>query len=312
MIIYKYLKENDARKTLNGKSVLLNHPSKYNDPFDCVFNISDKEMKRAYKLFINYGYFKALYKECVVENKQYVLGKLNTKLLKENLIVLAKTIKAKKKYKFDPLVLFHYEVAKILTGKNDDELVQEFNKIIEETLETIRHSVLVSCFSLVNDSILMWSHYAKSHSGACVELDIDDSDFKIVKYSKKPVKFKLSKIFEYVFGYEFAEEKMDYSDSAFLFALKPFLTKFIDWQYEKEVRCGYSANLANPKIHDGVDDDGNPIKLLDVTGRINAIYLGCNASESFLKEIKEKYQKIPLYKMKKVRGEYKLEPEKIN
>lgn len=34
-----------------------------------------------------------------------------------------------------------------------------------------RNSCRISCFSLKNDTVLMWSHYADKHKGACLEFD---------------------------------------------------------------------------------------------------------------------------------------------
>ena len=40
---------------------------------------------------------------------------------------------------------------------------------------------------------------------------------------------------------------------------------------------------------------------------IKKIYLGCKADDDFIKEMKDKCGSIPVVKMKKVDGEYKLE-----
>lgn len=312
MTIYKYLNEEGALATIKDNTVLLRTPPEYNDPFDCVFHISKQERKKAFKLLVNYEYFKAIYNECVVENKQYVLGKCNTKLLKVNLNVLANTVKANKKYKFDPYVSFHYRVAKILTGKSVDDYLEDFNKIVDEVLENVRHVILLSCFSFNYDSILMWSHYAKSHTGACVKFEIDDKDFKPVHYSKKPIDFKISKLLEIKFGHEFAGAEMNYKDEAFLFALEPFLNKYIDWQYEDEIRCAYSINASNPRIHDDINKEGKPITVLDMPNKIDAIYLGYNATDEFIDKVKKSCGKIPLFKMEKGKQKFLLIPTKLD
>ena len=312
MTIYKYLNEEGAIATIKDNTVLLRTPPEYNDPFDCVFHISEKERKKAYKLLVNYEYFKAIYNECVIANKQYVLGKCNTKLLKTNLNVLANTIRANKKYKFDPYISFHYKVGKILTGKSVDSYWDDFNKIVDEVLENVRHMILLSCFSFNYDSILMWSHYAKSHFGACVKYEIDDDNFKPIHYSKKPINFKISKLLEIKFGHEFAGAEMDYKDEAFLFALKPFLNKYIDWQYEDEIRCAYSINIPNSRIHEVIINKNEKALALDMPAKIQAVYLGYNATDEFIDKVKKSCGKIPLFKMEKGKQKYLLIPTKLD
>ena len=95
-VIYKYLDEYGAEKTIEKNSVLLKTPSKFNDPFDCYYYISKRERRKAFKLFMNYQFFKCLYNEIVVNKKQLVLGKLNTKILFSNLKAIAKTVNANK------------------------------------------------------------------------------------------------------------------------------------------------------------------------------------------------------------------------
>ena len=58
MKIYKYLKFEDALKTLDNNSVILNNPSNYNDPFDCVINPSKDDEEECYKRMVNYYAFK--------------------------------------------------------------------------------------------------------------------------------------------------------------------------------------------------------------------------------------------------------------
>lgn len=58
MKIYKYLKFEDAIKTLDNNSVILNNPVNYNDPFDCVIKPSKEDEEICYKRILNYYMFK--------------------------------------------------------------------------------------------------------------------------------------------------------------------------------------------------------------------------------------------------------------
>lgn len=310
MIVYKYLDEEGTKNVLDGKSVLLNTPSNFNDSYDSKIYISKKERQKAFRLFINYQFFKIFYNESVINDKQLILGKLNTKLLKSNLILSANSIKAKKRYKYDYNIAFYSKLTEAFMQKRLEDCIKEFNCIIDKTLNEIRNAILISCFSLKNNSILMWSHYAASHAGACIEFEINDNNFKKVKYSKKPVCLKLSKLFEFMFGHEFTATELKYTNDIFKFAIKPFLTKYKDWKYEKEARCGYSINSADPNIYNNIGKNGKPIKLLRMPGTIKAVYLGCKASDSFADEVKEKSRGCPVYKMKSSDDRYKLIVEK--
>lgn len=308
-VLYKYLNEYGTLKTIENNSVILKTPAEYNDPFDCYYYISKRERCKAFKLFMNYQFFKIFYNEMVVNNKQLIFGKINTKIMLSNVKAIAKSVNNKKRYKWMPDIEMYYKFAKYLNHKSDEEYLKEFNKMVDDAVEKIRHSILVSCFSLRNDSILMWSHYAQSHRGACIEYEVDNDDFKKVAYSKRPIRFKLSKTLEYILGHEFSGTKMNYSDNTLLFAIEPVLTKFRDWKYEKEVRFAYSFDEQNPRIHDGVDDEGKKIWLFDMPANIKRIYVGCEASDDFIKALEKTNCSAPVIKMKKQIGKYGVVPE---
>ena len=310
MILYKYINAEGALKAIENESVLLNVPSEYNDPLDCEIYISKKERRKAYKLFLNYQYFLIMYDHSVIKNQTYALGKWNTVLLKENLISIAKNAIKRKKYNYSTFVLFHYKLAVMLTKTKPIDLSSLFDKMLDEVCEKVKKSILLSCFSLKKDSILMWSHYGASHSGACLEFEVKEKEFEKVRYSKKPVNFRVSKVMEIIFGHELAKDKMDSNDESLRFALEPFLTKFRDWKYECEVRCGYSINTINSNIYK-TTINGKTKRLLKMPGTLKSIYLGCKASDSFVDDVKKISNGLPLYKMETVEGKYKLVPRKV-
>ena len=318
MIIYKYIDSDGALKTIKNNSVLLRMPDEYNDPFDCLFDSNEKERVKAFKLFMNYHFFKRFYTELIVNNKTLIFGEKYTKLVKKTILTAANIIKKTKKYKFQPDIAMYYQISKMVNKKNhnsdsnldENKIKETFDKEFNEVLEKIRTSIVMCCFSLKNDSVLMWSHYAKNHSGACIEFEIHDEDFKRVRYSKKLTNFELTKAFEIALGHDFVGEEIDYNDNQLQFALKPVLTKYTDWKYEREVRCGYSAKKPNDKIHLGTDDDGNPIKLLEMP-TIRRIYLGCNADNKFIEDVKREHKDIPLFRMVREKGKYNLVAEPL-
>lgn len=63
----------------------------------------------------------------------------------------------------------------------------EFNDPFETNNVILPTDCKVSCFSEINDSILMWSYYANKHKGICVEYDVslleDDELNQIIRKS---------------------------------------------------------------------------------------------------------------------------------
>ena len=115
------------------------------------------------------------------------------------------------------------------------------------------------CASLVHDSILMWSHYAKDHTGLVLAFDSDQPPFSqipddcwlTVKYSNNKADYVYSEI-----DRKFREK---------MFAVAA--TKATDWSYEKELRIV----LANTSLREG--------RFLGLaTQSIAAVYFGCGTS----------------------------------
>lgn len=98
-------------------------------------------------------------------------------------------------------------------------------KSLQEGITEFLSSKGVSCFSEANDSLLMWSHYADSGKGFCLEFRTDKSPFEKlqqVRYSEQMPEVDVVPI---LCG-DSNEAIMD------LYRLKAE-----DWRYEKEWRC---------------------------------------------------------------------------
>ena len=305
MIIYKYLDEKGALATLENNAVLLRTPAEFNDPFDSLFFTSDKEKDNAFKLFLNYQLFKSFYEDMVKNKKKPVRMKFLAGVIKKDIQLEASNIKSTKIYKLQPYLSAYYKFASKYLNKKDDELKNQIRQMINDVLIKIRSIALVSCFGSSKDSLLMWSHYANKHKGACIEYEIDDVDFKEVVYSKKMPAFRFVDALEIILGHDFLGEEVDANKNEYQFMLEPLLVKSDDWIYEGEIRCVYTKNKPNSRIHDIEDKDGMKI-LLDMP-KPKKIYIGCNALPEFIKDIKEKVGDIPTVKMEIVPGEYRLE-----
>ena len=305
MIIYKYLDEEGALKTIEHNSVLLRTPLEFNDPFDSVFNIDKKEMNKAYDLFMNYQLFKKLYKDLIVDRKK---PKLLGKITKKNIEYDAPLIKKELVYKSKGYITADYKYGLEVLKHNDANVKEQFSSMMRFAMESLRNVALVSCFGSSPNSILMWSHYANKHKGACVEFEIDDKDFREVVYSKKLLFFRFTDALEILFGHDFANKEVDTNKGEYQFILDPIFVKSIDWSYEGEVRCAYSKTNLDSKIYKIQDEDGE--KFLLKMPKIKKIYLGCNADDNFVSQIGKIAGDILVVKMKKCSNEYGLEVEK--
>jgi len=128
------------------------------------------------------------------------------------------------KYKFLQFIYQHKYEELISSKLSIDDLLEHTRiEYVNQFLKDMR----ICCMSYINNSMLMWTHYAKQHEGICIEFDSSDDIFLIgssVNYSEKvPVlninsidDISISKIME-IYG-------------------KIVATKHIDWNYEKEYR----------------------------------------------------------------------------
>lgn len=186
-----------------------------------------------------------------------------------------------------------YEKAyQIIYPQNADasRISKEFFEMAEQNLNTDLCAIFkICCFSTDYKNKLMWSHYADSHKGICVEYDFSET-YKSdiiplpICYSKDRLKVPWDKAFN-----QSPEAKND----LIAYRIKALLTKDKMWQYEHEWRILVSAK-------DGVDSIPAP--------PIKCIYLGALCSEENEKKIKEIADKmnICLKRMTVDRGEYKL------
>ena len=99
-----------------------------------------------------------------------------------------------------------------------EDLIEDLKRNITERKE----SMGVVCFSKIFDSILMWSHYSRNHTGVCLEFrfNLENKDFFLY-----PVMY----ITDFI--------KTDYLSEPETSLLNWVLSKSVEWAYEKEVRA---------------------------------------------------------------------------
>lgn len=277
MKVFKYTSVDSAIKIVKSGSVLLNNPKDFNDPFDCEIQIDENNNKKTFDLVVNYYAFKAV--SDLIQGKGLKLTKsqkllflfvgLELKLYKK---VLGKT------KTYEPQPFFNAFINKV--SKNNptvrnaiEESKGKYSNELVDKVTSIKDKALVSCFSKRNDSVLMWSHYADSHHGVCIEFDEEKrEEFSEVSYSKEKTHFDLYSVVSRILAYDYFKEDVDLSDKSFnKMIMAPFFTKSTDWSYEEEIRCVYSSS----QLNDDVTSDMERYFLK--MPKIKRIYIGCKA-----------------------------------
>lgn len=175
-----------------------------------------------------------------------------------------------------------------LENKRQSSLLNDF----------IKHTK-VACFSLVKDSILMWSHYANNHKGICIEYDSgflnNGTDYLQADVEDKNhlVLIKACQIFfSKLFVVKYVKNLVRNYDKQEINFPSVYLRKYQEWYYENEVRrvvyVKDSKNIEQRKLYHDQKE-------------IRAIYLGTRVNEETLYEVntfvKEKFNyHIPLYR----------------
>lgn len=157
--------------------------------------------------------------------------------------------------------MYDEKAHRVITNGKDKDTVLDHSRsnIMTQFLKGMR----LTCFSSVNDSILMWGHYGKSHTGICIEYADKDPIFTIaqkVEYSEKTPILELNS--EADADAEVITRKL----------ISIFSTKHKAWEYEKEYRI---FGLDDTCIH----------KLKP--GTISAIYFGLFCSNDNAKKVRE-------------------------
>lgn len=226
--LFKYFTINDNFKaTIVNNQIWFSSPDDFNDPFDCNIKcqyIKDVEFEERINDEIR---------------EEYNSADSNEAFFRQ-----------------------HKNLSMIAEG-HDVKLKTNTSKLNENLYNTVKDTG-VACFSKINSSILMWSHYADNHKGVCLKFKTSDTEFfdnvANVRYTEKFPNL----------GNEF-----QYSDSQnFL-----FFTKSNEWAYEEEVRV-----LKKPK------------QLFKFKPEVlDSIYFGAKCEKEKCKEIIELVQKKMAY-----------------
>lgn len=171
---------NYSQEALENNTVFLQHPSLFDDPYDCTILIDEQEFARyriAYyarlcglSVLPEWDYSKIAYEFSCYIYRELTAGKqlsdiFPTQSNNKDIVEMRCTVF------FLSLQVGIYEFQ-----QSEDAWSQIFYKAIhqeyvdlqKETVERFR----VSCFTESPYSMLMWAHYANNHEGFCIEYEI--------------------------------------------------------------------------------------------------------------------------------------------
>lgn len=305
---YRAINENNINALIENK-FLLTKPTLFNDPFDSLLFVDRQKIVESLNSESDIDVIEKLKNDSNFREEQVKL--LGKEFVDRHL----------------ELNSFESKAEKEIYTRLSKEISEKFiDKIIEESLKSLKQSSLVACLSEDYSSILMWSHYADNHRGFALNYDFNErfsieteiAGIKATEFADKkifPVRYSNQRYdATYYVEFHFIENHfrqlgIDFKQPFFdkLFYYKILMFKSLDWSYEKEWRIIKQTNL------NYVDNKPNIEFIDNITPK--EILLGTNVSEEYKKKLKNisKEKNIPIYQMKleTFNKEYKLTKEDV-
>jgi len=160
--LYKYQSFNDySIKNLLNSIVWLSSSENFNDPYDCMLTFKTLDLfNHFFPLNIDDIFDESSINEDIIskDEKTSIINSDNTlATFAKIMISKEETIKVENREEVLSTLLN-------IANKVASDIFKPFTNIAKE-------STVISCFSELNDSIVMWSHYANHHKGFCLEYD---------------------------------------------------------------------------------------------------------------------------------------------
>jgi len=308
--IYKYVSMETALEIIRTGMVILNNPVRFNDPFDSQIVITKNAENKVFKLVENYFFLK-IFKDILEKNELKLNPTQNVLInfLRFELSVFDCCVRKNKKYIPIPILNLYPKMFSLINSDFKDAKDAAEEKVKNETIPQImalRNKTRIGCFSKKSNSVLMWSHYADSHHGICLEFDEERSFFKDVNYAKSKPRLDLYSAVSRILAFDYVGEVISYNDYKFAKKmLEPFFTKSSEWSYEEEVRCVLSDNEPNTE---GYQWDG---ERSFINMKITKVLVGTKADGEALNKILKAAEKrsIPVVFMKESKDRYAIVPD---
>ena len=166
---------------------------------------------------------------------------------------------------------------------------------LQKDFEEMKARTGIACLSELDDSLLMWAHYANNHKGFCVEYELLEIN-KQLQFTPIPVIYSNEKVLVRSLFPKSLKE------SSIKMVADGLSTKSTEWSYEKEWRIIRDDNACGDKWKE--EKHGALLPMI----RPTSIILGCEASKAFQLIVEHycKESRVNLYKMEKDNHLYKL------
>lgn len=163
--LYKYYSNiKYAIDSISKGRIHLDDPSGFNDPFDAAFSLHKYTIMDSYESL-------DVVLEKVISYTTQSSASARSEIVNPLLSLMNQQLEFNKKMPIRKAIRFLYDQL-----HNKSCSFDTFCDIIDngfaKTSGYVRLDCRISCFSEVWDSILMWSYYAQSHKGVCVEYDL--------------------------------------------------------------------------------------------------------------------------------------------
>jgi len=269
---YKYVTADVAKIILNSLEVKCSSPLIFNDPFDSQIEIQHD-----------------------INSKEELMDQMIGNICE----------------KFKPMLLNkNPEEAKHLVLKEilqDNEYVDnnhtkfnEFYTEINEKMIEVLEGERLFCVSLVNDNLLMWSHYANDHQGAVIKLKCVPEKLSALCAAKPVIYTDKIPLLTTAHLIDGTEKILKYILDEVL------LTKSLDWKYEQEWRVSLLCQ--------------NKSENFDLRSifeeELDSIYLGCRMNpqdkDEIISIIKNKRKNVKTFEAEKDKNNFKLNFKKLS
>lgn len=289
--LYKYYSNIDnAIRNLENRRIHLDSVKAFNDPFEALF------LNRKDAIWETGGTLKAIFIDvatniamsgCMEKNDKYrkifnyIMSFVNNShiALDESRYSLKEGLQK----------IYNISVPADFSFEDLCDLVEEVFFIKKPF---VRVDCKISCFSEVNDSILMWSYYADKHKGICVEYDLSLLDLNL-PFNRK--------IYESIARVHYSKQRINDElnfpiEDTYLNLL---LTKADVWSHEHEWRLICETQ-----------EEFMPLSC------VSGVYLGANFEMDSniynkLIEVVNTYDNLKIYKSSLDLNEYKLNFEEV-
>ncbi|MBQ2901285.1 MAG: DUF2971 domain-containing protein [Agathobacter sp.] len=177
--------------------------------------------------------------------------------------------------------------------------VEDVQRLLDEMdsklAEKMKNLFLVGCLCTSYKNRLMWSHYADSHKGFCIEYDFSEPEDEVL--SKIPLPVFYSENRPLVPWKAVIDNSVENMEEAYAEIMMGLLTKDKEWEYENEWRILIGAT------------EDSEFKM----PRVSCIYLGAFIEKENRDKIIAiaKERNIPVKQMKVDRGAYDLHAEDV-